>query len=217
VNTVTSYQLGVDGALSHQQQLPTLPGPGTPWSPNAHGADSATSEIVVDKSGRYMYAGNRHQGGHEEVRHSLGCFLLDAEDGSMSAAPHALLEHPAQGLAVCEGLGGPGAGGFCVLLRHGGRAGDAVCAEGGSGDGRAGGGRATQDGGSDARGMGGGATGRALSVICERDAYVHIHDSRGVAGLKGALRFCKWGHTYMYVACTGLRVSAHGTPPPCAP
>ena len=99
-NTVTAYEVGPDGSLSHTQQLPTLPGADTPWSPNAHGADSATSELSIDGSGRFMYAGNRHQQGHAEVRHSLGCFLVDATDGSVSSAPPAILKHPAQSLCI---------------------------------------------------------------------------------------------------------------------
>ena len=45
----------------------TIVGADTSWSPNAHGADSVTSELSIEASGRFMYAGNRHQQGHTQV------------------------------------------------------------------------------------------------------------------------------------------------------
>ena len=103
-NSVTSYSVGVDGALGAAavQSIATLPDADTPWSPNAHGADSATSELAITADGACLYAGNRHQQAVEGVRQSLGCFSI-APDGTLSAAPPAQLEHAAQALCVGGG------------------------------------------------------------------------------------------------------------------
>lgn len=100
-NTVTSYAMRENGALSCKalQSVPTLPRADTPWSPRAHGADSATSEISITPDGSCLYAGNRHQQAVEGVRQSLGCFTVDAA-GALTPAPPALLDHSAQAICV---------------------------------------------------------------------------------------------------------------------
>ena len=100
-NTVTSYTIGEDGELGARalQSVATLPGASTPWSPNAHGADSATSELAITPDGRYLYAGNRHQQAVAGVRQSLGCFLVD-EKGMLTPVKSAELDHAAQSLCI---------------------------------------------------------------------------------------------------------------------
>lgn len=100
-NTVTSYSVRVDGTLVAKalQSVATLPDARTPWSPNAHGADSATSELAITPDGRCLYVGNRHQQAVAGVRQSLGCFVVD-EKGLLTPARSAELGHAAQSVCV---------------------------------------------------------------------------------------------------------------------